>query len=140
MTESEKKYKEIINLPHYKSPKRSQLSIEARSAQFAPFAALTGYKEEVKETERVTYDKVFLDDSEKEILDNKLNIIKQNIKKNYPITFTYFIKDEKKDGGYYKTITNVVKKIDEVKKIIYLKNGFQLSISEIINIESNYLQ
>ena len=43
------KYDDIINLPHYVSKKRPQMSIEARSAQFAPFAALTGYDEKVKE-------------------------------------------------------------------------------------------
>lgn len=42
-------YDDIINLPHYKSKKRPQMSLYARSAQFAPFAALTGYDEAVKE-------------------------------------------------------------------------------------------
>ena len=44
------KYDNIINMPHHVSKKHPQMSIEARAAQFAPFAALTGYDEEVKKT------------------------------------------------------------------------------------------
>ena len=61
-------YDDIINLPHHVSTKRKQMSIEARSAQFAPFAALTGYDEKVKETSRLTEKKHILDEGQKEIL------------------------------------------------------------------------
>ena len=44
------KYDDIINLPHHVSKVHPQLSIEQRAAQFAPFAALTGYGDEVNET------------------------------------------------------------------------------------------
>ena len=50
---STEKYKDIINMPHHVSKKHPQMSLYARSAQFAPFAALTGYEEEVKETEKI---------------------------------------------------------------------------------------
>lgn len=46
-------YDDIINLPHHISKKHPRLSIEQRAAQFAPFAALTGYEEQIKETERI---------------------------------------------------------------------------------------
>ena len=39
----DKDYDDIINLPHYISKKHPQMSIEARSAQFAHFQALKGY-------------------------------------------------------------------------------------------------
>jgi len=51
------KYDDIINLPHYVSKKHPQMSLEARSAQFAPFAALTGYDRVVKETEKIASEK-----------------------------------------------------------------------------------
>lgn len=47
-----KDYDDIINFPHHVSSKYPQMSLEARSAQFAPFAALTGYAEVVNETIR----------------------------------------------------------------------------------------
>ena len=45
-------YSDIINLSHYVSKKRPRMSIEQRSAQFAPFSALTGYEEEIEEAGR----------------------------------------------------------------------------------------
>ena len=44
------KYDDIINLEHHVSSRHPQMSLYARSAQFAPFAALTGYDEAVEET------------------------------------------------------------------------------------------
>lgn len=43
------KYDDIINLPHHVSKKHPQMPIADRAAQFAPFAALTGYGEQIKE-------------------------------------------------------------------------------------------
>ena len=52
------KYKDIINLPHKQSSKRPHMSLLDRAAQFAPFAALTGHNEAVKETERKNEERV----------------------------------------------------------------------------------
>lgn len=57
-----KKYDDIINLPHHVSKKHPQMSLYARSAQFAPFAALTGYEDVVKETARLTDQKIEIDE------------------------------------------------------------------------------
>ncbi len=51
-------YDDIINLPHHVSKTHPRLSMEQRAAQFAPFAALTGYEDEVEETVRITEDKI----------------------------------------------------------------------------------
>lgn len=47
------KYNDIINLPHHISTKHPRMTLEERSAQFSPFAALVGYDEVIKETERI---------------------------------------------------------------------------------------
>ncbi|MCR5278042.1 MAG: hypothetical protein K6E19_01245 [Lachnospiraceae bacterium] len=47
-----KDYSDIIDHPHYKSPTRPAMSMEGRAAQFAPFAALTGYDEAIMQTAR----------------------------------------------------------------------------------------
>lgn len=52
------KYNDIINLPHYVSKKHPRMSLQARSAQFAPFAALTGYDEIIEETTRLSEQKM----------------------------------------------------------------------------------
>ena len=45
-------YEDIINLPHHTSKRHPRMSMEARAAQFAPFAALTGYEHAIKEAQR----------------------------------------------------------------------------------------
>lgn len=52
MLEKSDKYNDIINSPHHVSKKHARMSLEERSAQFAPFSALTGYDEVIKETAR----------------------------------------------------------------------------------------
>ena len=44
------KYDDIINLPHHVSKRHPQMSMWNRAAQFAPFAALTGYEDSIKES------------------------------------------------------------------------------------------
>ena len=46
------KYDDIINEPYPKYKKHPPMSLYARSAQFAAFAALTGYEDLVEETAR----------------------------------------------------------------------------------------
>jgi len=43
-------YDDIINLPHHVSKRHPQMSMWNRAAQFAPFAALTGYEDAIKES------------------------------------------------------------------------------------------
>ena len=43
-------YDDIINLPHYEPKHHPRMTMSNRAAQFAPFAALTGYDEVIKES------------------------------------------------------------------------------------------
>ena len=63
-------YDDIINMEHHVSKKHPQMSLYARSAQFASFAALNGYEDAVKETGRETRKKIDLDEEMKQILIN----------------------------------------------------------------------
>ncbi len=47
-------YDDIIDLPHPVSQRHPQMSMQARAAQFAPFAALSGYEDAAREAERLT--------------------------------------------------------------------------------------
>ena len=127
-------YEDIINLPRHISKKHPQMSLEVRSAQFAPFSALTGYDEQIQETSRITNKKKEINDEMKMILDEKLQIIQQEINKKPKITVTYFIPDSKKDGGKYATITGKVIKIDKFKQLIILENKIEIPIKEICEI------
>ena len=128
-------YSDIINLSRPVS-KRPRMSLEQRSAQFAPFAALTGYEGQVKETARLTDKRIELNEELKEILDLKIQLIQEKIKKQPDVTITYFIPDDKKQGGKYKTVTNSVKKIDTYKNEIILIDGTTIAIDEIIDISN----
>jgi len=136
----EDNYEDIINLPHHTSKKHPRMSLEARSAQFAPFAALTGYDEVLIETARLTNERIEIDETIKVIIDSKLQIIKEHIKEMPLITFMYFVPDSKKDGGKYVTITGNVKKIDEYRNVLILENKAEIPINEIIDISGDIVK
>lgn len=132
MTES---YEDIIHLPHHVSDTHPQMPVLDRAAQFAPFAALTGYEAAIKETARLTDKPVELDDYVKEELNGKLQQIANQIGECPQITVTYFQKDEKKMGGAYVTATGCVKKIDDYEGVVLMTDGRKVLIEEILEIE-----
>jgi len=137
--DSEHKYDDIINLEHHISKTHKQMSMQNRAAQFAPFAALTGYEEAVKETARFTEQKIELDEELNNILDEKLRLIQSQIKNTPEITVIYFVPDDKKRGGKYQKITGKIKKIDDYNKFIIFTDGKYIPIKDIIDISGEIL-
>ena len=131
------RYEDIINLPHHVSRTHPQMAIIDRAAQFSPFAALTGYEGAIKETARLTDDRMELEESAKAVLDEKLRIIQEQISQEPEISITYFQPDEKKAGGAYLTLGGVVRKIDNYERTVILKDGRRIKINDIrrINIK-----
>lgn len=134
------KYQSIINLEHPTSKKHKRMSSISRAAQFAPFAALTGHDEAIKETARLTDKFIELDEEQLVFLNEKLQIVKENINLRNEVTFTYFQKDAKKSGGIYLTKTGVIKRIDEVERIIYFFDKSKLLIDDIVDIKSSLIK
>lgn len=129
------KYEDIINLPHHTSSTHPRMSLLDRAAQFSPFAALTGHDAAIKETARLTNQRIELDENSKQLLDEKMQWIKNN-KINHPeIQVTYFVPDEKKSGGAYSTIIGIVNKIQEYEHMICLDHDIRIPIEEIIDID-----
>lgn len=126
-------YADIINLKRPQS-NHNHLSIESRASQFSPFAALTGYDNEVKETSRITDKRIDIDDGLREMLNAKLNYLNDHIKENPNISITYFVKDPKKEGGKYLTKQGIIKRIDTVNEIIKFNDNMTISMNDIINI------
>ena len=135
------KYEDIINLPHHISKKHPQMTMESRAAQFAPFAALVGYEDAVEETARLTTKRIELNEEEKNILDMKLQMLKEQMHVQiYPeISVMYFVPDLKKEGGKYIKISGTIKKIDEYKQLLILDDKTQIPISELISIVGDSL-
>lgn len=127
-------YDDIINFPCWNPMTHSRMSIESRSAQFAPFAALTGYDDAVKETARLTDRKIEIDEGLKQVLNKKLQYILENSDKNSVVEITYFLPDDKKNGGRYVNKTGQIKKIDNIEGYIIFKDKEKIKIDDLINI------
>lgn len=127
-----KDYSDIINLPRHISVNRPQMTRKNRASQFAPFAALTGFGEAIIEEARLTKNKKELTKEKKDELDYKISILNDN--KDLEATYCYFIKDNKKTGGFYEKTCSKIKKIDEIKRIIHLTNGTKIYIDDLIEI------
>ena len=98
------------------------MPIADRAAQFAPFAALTGYGEQIKETARTTEEFHQVSGQEKEELNQKLQILLQTQYKHPLISTYYFTPDARKQGGHYEKKTEYMKRIDPVKEYIIMKD------------------
>lgn len=133
-------YDDIIHLPHHVSKTRPQMPILDRAAQFAPFAALSGYDAAIRETARLTDERLELDEHMKSALSDKLKMIAERIDERPEISITYFVPDEKKDGGTYITAAGTAKKIDEYERIVLMDDGTAIPIDEIISIEGEVFE
>lgn len=129
------KYDDIINLPRPISKKHRPMARIDRAAQFAPFKALVGLDDEVDEAARIVDKRIELDENEKEVLNEKLLIIAESISERPVIGITYFVSDNKKDGGQYVTDSVSVKKLDAIKGTITLTDGRMIKMDDILNIE-----
>ena len=128
-------YEDIINLPHHVSKTRPQMSMIDRAAQFSPFAALTGYDAAIKETGRLTDEKIEMDEEALNILNMKFQLLVDRLADEPEITFTYFKPDERKAGGAYIDMTGKVKKVDDFERLIVMQNGTKMPMDDILNIE-----
>ena len=131
-------YADIIDLPHHQSPTRPHMSLYDRAAQFAPFSALTGYDDMVREEARYVGQQIELDEASLELLNQKLTLIADIIEDGIKptVSITYFEPDEWKAGGKYITVTEKIKKIDPVaKKVILMKQTGSAGWNATIDID-----
>lgn len=134
------KYADIIEMPHHISEKHPHMSLYDRAAQFSPFAALTGHDAAIKETARLTSDRIELDESEKSLINEKLLQIQirlnetvvqtaesiQNTAGMPTVELTYFQPDLLKEGGEYVSMQGLVKKIDIYRRVIILSDASEI--------------
>ena len=130
-------YDDIINLPHHVSETHPHMSMHDRAAQFSPFAALTGHGDAVKETARLTDEKLELTEDEISGINQKLNFLTEHAEERPEITVEYFIPDERKSGGSYITVSGNFRRIDEVEQNLILTNGDIIHLSNIYRIDGD---
>ena len=134
------KYDDIIDLPHYVSETHPPMSRADRAAQFSPFAALTGYDAAVRETARVTERRIELDEGVKAELNARLNCILEHLSEHPQVSLTYFVPDEKKSGGAYRTVTGTVRKLDSFAKTLTLTDGTVVPMEEMVHVEGKFFE
>ena len=137
MENNEQKYADIFNMPHHVSTKRPQMSRLDRAAQFAPFAALTGHDAAIKETARLTDERVELDEGAKAVLNEKLQMALDFADAEPEITVTHFVADEKKSGGAYVAFTGVIKRIDEYERTIVFADKTKIRVDDVYAIDGD---
>lgn len=130
------RYDDIISLPHHVSASRPHMPSADRAAQFSPFAALTGYDAAIKETARLTDEKIVLDEDSQADLNEKLVAVQKRLKEHPAVTVTYFKSDEHKSGGMYAAFTGNVKKIDQYAGAVIMLDGTEIPLEDIIGLDS----
>ena len=129
------RYDDIIDRPRVITPGHKAMTPENRAAQFAPFAALTGYDAAVLEAGRYTEQRIELDEGSREALDRRFQLLRDHILELPKITVTYFIPDQRKSGGAYHTVTGHAKRIRLYEKTLELQCGLSIPLPEIIDLQ-----
>lgn len=130
-----KSSRDSVYHPYHKSSRHRWMSNLERGAQFAPFAALTGHQEMIKETERITETKRIMDQHQLDQLNQKISDISFLIDKHPLLTIQYFVPDTKKSGGSYQKLTSFILKIETCQKVLVMENGVKIKIDHIYDIE-----
>ena len=115
------------------------MSMVDRGAQFSPFAALVGYDAAIRETARLTDERVELDESSKAVLDEKIRLIREAVPQQPEITVTWFCPDDRKAGGAYVDTVGRVKKVDPYRRSILMAEGEEIFFDSIVEIEGDML-
>lgn len=133
-------YKDIVSLPHHVSATRPQMARKDRAAQFAPFAALSGYDAAIAEAARLTDAEQELSDTALEELNRQYQILAEHIAEQPEVTFSFFVPDNKKPGGSYVTKTGRVQKVDGYKKRIVLTDGSSIPMGRVMSMDGSCLE
>ena len=125
------KYDAIIDHPRHVSKVHPQMSMINRAAQFSPFAALTGYEDQIAETARLTDRRIELTEAEEAEISKKL----AGLKRGDEVELTWFVPDKKKAGGRYVTQSVTVKQLVPADGRVVLADGRSIEMAAIIAAE-----
>lgn len=129
------RYDDILSLPRHRSLRHAPMPRIGRAAQFAPFAALTGYDDAVHETARLTDREQELDEEQLALMDEKLHALLSTIRDQPQMTITFFEPDEKKSGGAYVSISGRIRRVDEINRQIILTDRTVIDMDSICQID-----
>lgn len=128
-------YDDIIDLPHHVSQTRQPMSRISRAAQFAPFAALTGFEDCTDEAARLTSFKPEITEAMQNELNDKMRILNEHIAEKPCITVTHFIPDALKEGGAIAVYSGSVRRLDEFSRRVIFTDKTELDFDNILSID-----
>lgn len=128
-------YDDILYRSRLVSTAHPPMSRADRAAQFSPFAALTGYEAAVRETARLTQGRITLSEEEKESINRVLLYLQDHLSEQPPVLVTYFLPDQKKDGGAYLTLRGTLRRIAPLERQLLLTDGTQIPIDDITQLQ-----
>lgn len=129
------RYEDIIALPRHRSLRHAPMPRIGRAAQFAPFAALTGYDAAVQETARLTQHQLEVDEEGLMLMDEKLHALLEIIRDQPQVTITFFEPDAKKAGGAYLSVTGRIRRVDEINRQIILTDRTVIDMDSVCEID-----
>lgn len=132
-------YDDIIHRSRPVSPNHPPMPRQDRAAQFAAFAALTGYDDAVRETARLTESRLELDDSRKERLGRDIQYLLEHSPEEPEVRITYFLPDQKKSGGSYETASGVLRRLEPLSKTLVLSDGTRIPLEDVYDVRSDCL-
>ena len=133
MNDETRRYDDIIDLPHPTSRVHPRMPMLNRAAQFAPFAALTGYGETIREAARLTDRRVELTEAEKAVINEGLTRLLPKLPAGARIT--WFVPDALKDGGRYVTEDVTVRRILPAEGRLLFEDGRSVDLDCVLEIE-----
>ena len=128
-------YEDIRNHERYQLKHHTPMSLESRAAQFAPFAALVGYDEEIGEAARSTDGREELSEDAIDALNQAFQKLLEHEEERPLVTVTYFQPDAKKDGGRYMTYTGNFRFYDAEKRVMKFVDGMVISLEQMCRID-----
>lgn len=128
-------YEDIQNHKRYQLKHHTPMSLESRAAQFAPFAALVGYDEEIGEAARSTDGREELSEDAIDALNQAFQKLLEHEEERPLVTVTYFQPDAKKDGGRYMTYTGNFRFYDAEKRVMKFADGMVIGVGQVCRIE-----
>lgn len=131
----EHRYDDLLTYDYSGSRNRKHMPLSERAAQFAPFAALTGFDDRIKETARITDRRMELSEDEIREMNSRLQLLKSIEKQHPSVTIAYFCEDEQKEGGRYLVHSGNVRRIDEMHNLLCFEDR-RVRFEDILEIHS----
>ena len=128
-------YEDIQNHKRYQLKHHTPMSLESRAAQFAPFAALVGYDEEIGEAARSTDGREELSEDAIDALNQAFQKLLEHEEERPLVMVIYFQPDAKKDGGRYMTYTGNFRFYDAEKRVMKFADGMVIGVGQVCRIE-----